>query len=161
MSHMPLEGEDPQFRFRRLRRHTGTLLLAGSLILIPWTLFLAYTLPTRHHVVHWDAIWVGFDLALALALLLTAITAIRGRPWLAIPATASGTLLVCDAWFDILTARGTHQIATALLEAVLVELPLAGLCVWMALRVERILLRRIANRRVIPRKPYSGPSKAS
>jgi hypothetical protein len=115
-------------------------------------LFLAYTLPARHRVAHWDAIWVGFDLALALALLLTAVAAIRGRHWLAIPATASGTLLVCDAWFDVLTARGTHELTTALLEAGLIEIPLAALCVWMALRVERIMLRRAAGRRVVPRR---------
>jgi hypothetical protein len=86
-------------------------------------------------------------------LLLTAVAAIRGRPWLAIPATASGTLLVCDAWFDVLTARGTHEVTAALLEAVLVELPLAALCVWMALRVERIVLGRAAGGRVVSRRP--------
>jgi hypothetical protein len=139
--------------WRRLRRYGGTALLVGALVLIPWTLFLAYTLPARHRVVHWDAIWVGFDLALALALLLTAVAAIRGRPWLAIPATASATLLVCDAWFDVLTARGAHEITTALLEAVLVELPLAALCVWMALRVERVILGRTDGRRVVSRRP--------
>jgi hypothetical protein len=136
----------------RLRRYGGTALLVGAVVLIPWALFLAYTLPARHRVVHWDAIWVGFDLALAMALLLTAIAAIRGRPWLAIPATAAATLLVCDAWFDVLTARGTHEVTTALLEAVLVELPLAGLCIWMALRVDRIVLRGAAGRRIVSRR---------
>ena len=134
-----------------MRRLGGTALLVGAVVLIPWAVVLAYTLPARHRVAHWDAIWVGFDLALALALLLTAIAAIRGRPWLAIPATASATLLVCDAWFDVLTARGAHEVTPALLEAALVELPLAGLCVWMALRVERIVLRRADGRRVISR----------
>ena len=145
------QAEDAQGS-RRLRRSVGTALLIGAVVLIPWALFLAYTLPARHRVVHWDAIWVGFDLALAIALLLTAVAAIRGRPWLAIPATASGTLLVCDAWFDVLTARGAHELTTALLEAVLIELPLAGLCVWMALRVERIVLRRADGRRIVSRR---------
>ena len=139
--------------WRRLRRYGGTALLVGALVLVPWTLYLAYTLPARHRVVHWDAIWVGFDLALALALLLTAVAAIRGRPWLAIPATASATLLVSDAWFDVLTARGAHEVTTALLEAALVELPLAALCVWMALRVERVILGRTDGRRVVSRRP--------
>ena len=140
-------------RWQRLRRYGGTALLAGAVVLIPWALFLAYTLPARHRVLHWDAIWVGFDLALAGALLLTAVAAIRGRRWLAIPATASATLLVCDAWFDVLTASGTHEVTTALLEAVLVELPLAALCVWMALRVERIVLGRAPDRRFVSRQP--------
>lgn len=146
---------------RRMRRHGGSVLLAVSIALIPWTLVLAYTLPMRHRVIHWDAIWVGFDVALALVLVLTAIAALRGRPWLPIPATASGTLLACDAWFDVLTAHGTDQAAIALFEAALVELPLAGLCLWMALRVERIMLRRIDGRRVISRKPAARRADAS
>ena len=136
-----------------MRRFGGTALLVGAVVLIPWAVLLAYTLPAHHRVLHWDAIWAGFDLALALALLLTAVAAIRGRPWLAIPATASATLLVCDAWFDVLTARGAHEITTALLEAALVELPLAGLCLWMAVRVERIVLRRAAGGPVVSRRP--------
>ena len=136
-----------------LRQRGGSALSVAAVALVPWTLFLAYTLPTRHRVFHWDAIWIGFDIGLALVLLMTASAAIQGWTWLAIPATASATLLTCDAWFDVLTARGHHELAVALIEAALVELPLAALCVWMAVRVERILLRRIAGQRVIPRKP--------
>jgi hypothetical protein len=149
----PTPASAPEIqRWRRVRRFGGTALLVSAVVLVPWALYLGYTLPARHRVLHWDAIWFGFDLALALALLLTAIAAIRGRPWLAIPATASGTLLVCDAWFDVLTARGAHEVTTALLEAALIELPLAGLCVWMALRVDRINLHRTAGSRIVSRR---------
>jgi hypothetical protein len=44
-------------------------------------------------------------------------------------------------------------VTTALLEAALVELPLAALCVWMALRVERVILGRTDGRRVVSRRP--------
>ncbi len=49
----------------------------------------------------------------------------------------TGTLLVCDAWFDILTSRGTSDIVQAILSALLVELPLAVLCFWIAMNVNR------------------------
>jgi hypothetical protein len=44
----------------------------------------------------------------------------------------TGTLLVCDAWFDVLTSRGTSAVTQAVVEAVIVELPLAALCFWIA-----------------------------
>ncbi len=50
------------------------------------------------------------------------------------PAAITGTLLVCDAWFDVLTSRGS-DIVQASLEATLVELPIAALCFWMALNL--------------------------
>ena len=45
--------------------------------------------------------------------------------------------MVCDAWFDVLTSRGTADIIQASLEAALVELPLALLCFWMARNMAR------------------------
>lgn len=42
---------------------------------------------------------------------------------------------MCDAWFDILTSRASSDVFQAVLLAVLVELPLAALCFWMALNM--------------------------
>ena len=42
---------------------------------------------------------------------------------------------MCDAWFDILTSRTSSDILQAVLLAVLVELPLAALCFWMAVNM--------------------------
>jgi hypothetical protein len=50
-------------------------------------------------------------------------------------AAITGSLLVCDAWFDVLTSRGSSDIAQAIASALLIELPLAGLCFWMARNV--------------------------
>jgi hypothetical protein len=41
-------------------------------------------------------------------------------------------LLICDAWFDVLTSRTSAEFLQAGLEAILIELPLAALCFWMA-----------------------------
>ena len=110
-------------------------LLGCAVVLIPWTALLFATLP-RHYVAnHWDLAWGGFDIGLALAG--TAVLVARRSPFAEITATITGTLLVCDAWFDVLTARGTSNIAQATASALLIELPLAVLCFWMARNVAR------------------------
>ena len=110
-------------------------LLACALVLIPWTGLLFATLP-RHYVAnHWGIAWGGFDIALGLALASTAIMVARRSPLAEVTATITGTLLVCDAWFDVLTSRGVSDIAQAATLALLVELPLAALCFWMALNL--------------------------
>jgi hypothetical protein len=113
------------------------MLIVIAVLMIPWTLYLAFSLPTRHHAEHWDAVWVGFDVALVIGILATALGAFRRADWLAIAATATGTLLLCDAWFDVLTSEGGHQAGVALLQALVGELPLAVLCFWVAWNVER------------------------
>jgi hypothetical protein len=107
-------------------------LFGCALVLIPWTAVLFVTLP-RHYVAnHWGIAWGGFDLGLGLALATTAVMVARRSPFAEVAAAVTGTLLVCDAWFDVLTSRGTSDIAQAAVLALMVELPLAALCFWMA-----------------------------
>jgi len=54
--------------------------------------------------------------------------------WLDTVASATATLLVVDAWFDTLTASTGTELGIALAMALLVELPLAALCVLVARR---------------------------
>jgi hypothetical protein len=111
---------------------TAPALFACALVLVPWTALLFVTLP-RHYVAnHWDVAWGGFDLGLGLALATTAFMVARRSPYAEVTAAITGTLLVCDAWFDVLTSRGTSDIAQAAASALLLELPLAALCFWMA-----------------------------
>jgi hypothetical protein len=111
------------------------VLLACAIVLIPWTGVLFATLP-RHYVAnHWAIAWGGFDIGLGIALAATAIMVVRRSPYAEVTATVTGTLLVCDAWFDVLTSRGASDIAQAVTLALLVELPLAALCFWMARNV--------------------------
>jgi hypothetical protein len=106
-----------------------------ALVLTPWTAFLFFTLP-RHYVAnHWQMAWGGFDIGLGLALAATAVTVARRSPFAEVTAAITGTLLVCDAWFDVLTARATSDIVQAALEAAFIELPLAALCFWMAMNL--------------------------
>lgn len=115
------------------------LFALGALLLVPWVVLLAVTLPSHHRAAHWDVAWVGFDVLLALLLLTVAISAWRRSPWLEGAATATATLLVVDAWFDVLTSSTNGELLVALVEAALVELPLALVCVLLARAVEHRL----------------------
>jgi hypothetical protein len=66
-------------------------------------------------------------------------------PWLEGAATAAATLLFVDAWFDILTSSSRPELLVAIVEAALVELPLAVLCLLIARSAERRLARRRAD----------------
>jgi hypothetical protein len=112
-------------------------LLGCAVVLIPWTALLFVTLP-RHYVAnHWAVAWGGFDIGLGVALASTAVMVARRSPFAEVTATITGTLLCCDAWFDVLTSRGVSDIAQAAASALLVELPLAVLCFWMARNLAR------------------------
>jgi hypothetical protein len=81
-----------------------------GIALIPWIILLAEYLPTKHIAQHWDSLWVGFDIMILLAIILTVYYVITKKIWVIISASALGTLLIIDAWFDILTARpGSEQ----------------------------------------------------
>lgn len=113
------------------------LLAVVAIALIPWTLWLTFTLPSRHVADDYDLAWVGFDIALAAAIGATAWTIVRSSHWLVPVAAVAGTMLVCDAWFDITTSSGATERTVAILEALLAELPLAAICGWIVYDVER------------------------
>src|SRR2546423_121864 len=107
------------------------LLCAG---LLGWASRLATILPSRYVVGHWDIAWVGFDLMLAAGIAATGVTVWRRSPFA--PAISLGTavMLLCDAWFDVVTSTGTGDLVPSLLLAGLVELPLAGFAIVLAHR---------------------------
>ncbi|MCW2963604.1 MAG: hypothetical protein JWO17_856 [Actinomycetia bacterium] len=107
--------------------------------LFPWTIWLSASLKSHHATRHWDLAWSGFDSALALAFLLTAFAAWRKSPWVGALAAATGTLLLTDAWFDIVLESHSDELRNAVYLAVFAELPLAVLCFWIAYRTERFL----------------------
>lgn len=126
-------------RFRNPRHWIIGLFAAAALVLVPWVFVLVMSLPSEHRSAHWDIAWSGFDVVLMLALLAVAATAWRRSPWLEGAATATAALLFVDAWFDILTSSSGSELTVAVVEAVLVELPLAVLCLLIARRTERQL----------------------
>jgi hypothetical protein len=124
---------------RRPLDWVGVLFAAAALILVPWVVFLVHALPSDHRSAHWDIAWGGFDTALALLLVGVAVAAWRRSPWLEGAATAAATLLFVDAWFDILTASSRSELVTAIVEAAVIELPIAVVCLFLARSVERRL----------------------
>jgi hypothetical protein len=113
-----------------------------GLATIPWTAYLSVTLPQHMRTHNYRVSWVGFDLLLVVALLVTAYLAWRARPLVGLMAACTATLLVVDAWFDV-TSAGRAGVTTAVLSAVLIELPLAGVCAWIALHVDQVIERRL------------------
>ena len=116
----------------RQPRWVARLFALGALVLLPWVAVLAVALPSAHRAEHWDIAWAGFDVGLALLLAAVAVTAWRRSPWLEGAATSAATLLVVDAWFDVLTSSSRTELALAVCEAAFVELPLAALCLMLA-----------------------------
>ncbi len=115
------------------RRVPLLLIIMGTpVVLAIWIPYLALELPERHLVRDWTFVWVGFDVLLLAVLIVTAVLAWRGAEMVALTASAGGVLLICDAWFDISTAAGTSDLRTAIAFAVLFELPLAALLLWIA-----------------------------
>jgi hypothetical protein len=121
---------------RVVPRWLGWLIIAGGVIMLPWIAGLTFILPTRHEAAHYSASWIGFDIALCAMLLRTGWLAQKGREHIELSAAITGTLLVVDAWFDVVTADSARELTTALALASLAELPLAVFFLWIAGRVE-------------------------
>ena len=122
-----------------LPRWVAPLLALVAVFLVPWTLWLTFTLPSRHITERYDLAWVGFDVALATAFATTAWAALHHVRWLVPLAAVTATMLVCDAWFDVVTSSSGGEMIEAGLEAAFGELPLAALCAYIVLDVERFL----------------------
>lgn len=128
---------------------------AFAIALVPWIGYLAATLPTAERT-YQRLPWVGFDIALMLALAATSILAWRGSPRIAFAATVTATMLVTDAWFDVTTSVRGLDIAKAVAMSA-VELTLAAVCVWLAHHAELVVatnVRRLLRR---PRAASSVP----
>ncbi|GAA1968305.1 hypothetical protein [Amycolatopsis minnesotensis] len=104
--------------------------------MVPWAVVLQQTLPATTVVRHWQAVWIGLDLMIALGCAVTAVLDGRGDPRAVLSASAVAALAVMDAWFDVLTAQAGGDLALALVCAV-PELSLAGFCAAIALRGSR------------------------
>ncbi|MFF9839030.1 hypothetical protein [Streptomyces sp. NPDC013740] len=109
------------------RRRRGRVLVGAGLILLPWLGYLAGTLPTAE-----AAAWVTLDALEAAALLTAGTRLLHTDPRHRAPAAAAATLLVADACMDLATAAPGAELATAVAMAVLAELPLAALCLTLA-----------------------------
>jgi len=134
-----LVTESTFVRIRRVRR----ALMAGAIVgLIPWIVYLSITLPDRYIANNWIATWVGFDTLLLLFMASTAVLGLLRRQLLILTGFTTGVLLVCDAWFDVMTAAPADR-WLSVLTATLGELPLAAVLITGALRILRLTATRL------------------
>lgn len=120
-----------------LPRWVVPVLAVTAVALLPWTLWLTYSLPSRQVTPHYDLAWVGFDVALLTAFVVTAVCAVTSSRWLVPAAATTATMLMCDAWFDVVTSGAPGDRLEAVLQAGLGELPLAAICWYIVYDAER------------------------
>jgi hypothetical protein len=134
-----LVTESTFVRMRRVR----LVLMTGAIVgLIPWIVYLSITLPDRYIANNWIATWVGFDTLLLLFMASTAVLGLLRRQLLILTGFTTGVLLVCDAWFDVMTAAPADR-WLSVLTATLGELPLAAVLITGALRILRLTATRL------------------
>lgn len=151
----PLEPSDAD---RRRRRRFLAFVAVAVVVLAAWIVALGTTLPQHESTGQWRTAWVGFDIGLLLSLAVCGWAAWRGRQLL-IPATlVTGTLLFCDAWFDVVLSWDTDERWWSVVSAAAVEIPLA-VAFWAIAR--RLVRRAIAIARVQVGLPGAAPSLTS
>lgn len=133
---------EPRRLLRRMREFRVVLLVGSVLVMVPWTVNLALTLPRSYVAQNWDRTWVGFDVLLLALLLGTALLGWLRRQLVVLTAFATAVLLVCDAWFDVMTAQEDDRVLS-LVTALLVELPLAVVLIATSLQLLRLTAARL------------------
>jgi hypothetical protein len=142
---------DPSLR--RERRLALAVAAASCVVLAGWIVLLKGTLPHRFSAHHWRAVWVNFDVFLLAAFAATAWAIWRERQVLILLLMLVGTMLCCDAWFDVGTSLATSGLWTSVLSAVLCELPLA----FLAFAGARRLLRATVTAGILAGAAAGGP----
>jgi hypothetical protein len=155
---------------RLLPKWIAVFFVGCAVVLVPWTVIIFDSLRNRALAEHWRLVWGGFDCFLVLAFALTAYRIITKSPRGAIAATATGTMLLIDAWFDVLTARGTKNFLTSVTMAVFAEIPCAIICFYVARKIVGLFEQamphlqaagfRMVAGRLIPPMPQSAVQSA-
>ena len=116
------------------RRWFIRFLAACCLALIPWTIGLAASLPRTYVTANWRVLWTGFDVVLLGCLAVTAWGLWKQRQILVPASIITSVLLLCDAWFDLLTANGHRDLIVSAASALFGELPLATMLILISIR---------------------------
>ena len=117
---------------RTAARWLPIVLTVAAVALVPTLVVVLTVVPEAQTAHHLKLAWTGLDVFEVVALAATGFAWQRRSAMTAVPATMAGTLLVCDAWINIVPAHGA-----AVYEAIamaFIELPLAGLSFWVATR---------------------------
>jgi hypothetical protein len=137
-------------RARRRRRFGLLFTTACCLGLAAWIGILIMNLPVRYTSSDWRAVWVGLDIAELAGFAATAWAAWHQRQVIIFFMIITGTLLVCDAWFDLALDYGSPGFAMSLASALVVELPLALLLFTSARRLVRVTIQTMMQLSGVP-----------
>jgi hypothetical protein len=147
---MPRPLLDPTLR---RRRQLGLLVLMGCCIFLAvWIAILMLELPRQFTASHWRGVWVGLDIAELAGFAATAWASWRQRQVLIFCMVFTGTLLLGDAWFDLVLDYGSSGFTMSVLSAVFAELPLALLLFTGARRLVRATVEVVMTLEGVPGK---------
>ncbi len=135
------ELADPEV-LARMRRIRLGLIVVGLIAMIPWIGYLSVTLPQKYVAHNWPATWIGFDILLLGFMAATAVLGFLRRQLIVLTGFTTGVLLICDGWFDVMTAR-PEDAAVSVVTAVLIQAPMAFLLISGALRIVRLTWLRL------------------
>lgn len=103
-----------------------------AVILVPWTVYLAYSLPRKHLERHWDVTWVGLDIAIIFLLLITGFLASLKSRLVILSLVATASFLLVDAWFDVTNSGNGNELVQSIILAIIFEIPIAIMGFYLA-----------------------------
>jgi hypothetical protein len=136
------------------RHRFAVAVILVSVGMVPWIVYLALTLPKSYEAGHWTLLWVGFDVGLVAVLVATALAAWQRRQVMVPLLLVTATLLVCDAWFDVVTSFGRPGGWVSIVTAVGAEIPLAAAFLWLYRRLVLATLAEARRRAGDPHAPH-------
>src|ERR1035438_1656272 len=110
----------------------------------PPAVFFLLLAPAHHD---WDVAWVGFDSALIAAIVFTVWLGWRRRQLAVFFLLVTGTILICDAWFDVTLSWGPTQPLPRIIPAVFVGVPAAVFMFATCVGAIQILISQVRHER--------------
>jgi hypothetical protein len=135
---------------RRRRQFALLFLMACCIGLAGWIAILILTLPGHYTSDDWRTVWVGLDIAELAGFATTGWAAWHQRQIVIFLMIITGTLLLCDAWFDLALDYGSKDFTTSILSAVFAELPLAFVMFATARRLVRVTVGTVMGLAGVP-----------
>ena len=105
--------------------YVPAFLTIGAVAFVPLIFLAALGAPSSHAAHHLGLMWTGLDVFELLGMALTGWCLWRRLPSLAVAAALTGTLMLCDAWYDVVTTVGRAEGMSLALACL--EIPLAVL----------------------------------
>jgi hypothetical protein len=109
-------------------------LAIAALALVPSLVLVLAVEPTVQIAQHLRLAWTGLDVFELLAMAYTGRALHRRSATAVVPATVTGTLLLCDAWINVISSNAAGRFEGIALA--FVEVPIAALSFWVATRAQ-------------------------